>query len=217
MFSALHLPPSFLPVPCHCLSLMVCHTCVVFIIADAEYTTQVWQAGHGRVPLPFPYLFSLRTVLLHSFSLTPSFLTPPTQLQTLNPTPPPHQVFCADVRGPEHPPFRLPPCPPTQTLNPAPYPPLIRYSAPMFVDLKKTETSVGEDGTIEEHEEKYDKVLFGKVCVWGEWGPGGREDIKSGGGGRTAPSMRSLTNSCLERCMWGGSRGMCVWGNRLTF
>ena len=42
----------------------------------------------------------------------------------------------------------------------------------MFVDLKKTETSVGEDGTIEEHEEKYGKVLFGKVCVGRLWAGG---------------------------------------------
>ena len=42
----------------------------------------------------------------------------------------------------------------------------------MFVDLKKTETSIGEDGTIEEHEEKYDKVLFGKVRGGRVWAGG---------------------------------------------
>ena len=74
----------------------------------------------------------------------------------------------------------------------------------MFVDLKKTETSIGEDGTIEEHEEKYDKVLFGKVCVGRVWARGA-VDKKMWGAGRTAP-LRSTRRS-MTRC--GEGAGAC--------
>lgn len=39
----------------------------------------------------------------------------------------------------------------------------LSYSAPMYIDLKKTEVTRAEDGSLEEREERYDKIFLCKV------------------------------------------------------